>query len=81
MPDHLGPFPYPDEPCTPEACAEIIAGVVGRAHFDASQREPYTTPTASVFVLVLVLGVACVVLSMPTRRNGRRVTNRKRVTQ
>jgi hypothetical protein len=72
MSDHLGPFPYPDEPCTPETCAEIVAGNVGRGHFDASQREPYATPTASVVVLVVVLGLACLVMSMPTRRSGRR---------
>jgi hypothetical protein len=72
-----GPFPYPDEPCTPQACAEIIGGNVGREHFDAMQAQPYATPTASVVALVVVLGLACLVLSIPTRRNGRRVTYRK----
>lgn len=59
---------YLGEPqmCNVEAVAAVEAG---RQHFDTRHAD---TPTPAVLALVLALGVACVVLSMPTRRNGRR---------
>lgn len=65
----------------PQACrVEAVATVeAGARHFAESPRDSLSS-TPAVLALVLALGVACVVLSMPTRRNGRRVTT-ERVTK
>lgn len=63
----------------PQAChVETVAAVeAGARHFTEHAAGTSSSPTGAVVALVLVLGVACVVMSMPTRRNGRRVTYRK----
>lgn len=58
----------------PTACdAEAVATVAsGSAYFDRQAPADAPTPPAAVLALVLVLGLASVLLSIPTRRNGRR---------
>lgn len=77
MTDRISPLcgTYLDAPqaCNVEAVAAVEAGA---RHFDTAPADTPTPPLA-VLALVLALGVSCVVLSIPTRRNGRRVTTRR----
>jgi len=68
-----GTFLGEPQACSVEAVATVQAGA---RHFAEGPRDS-SSSTPAVLALVLALGVACVVLSMPTRRNGRRVTYRK----
>lgn len=64
---------------TPNGCnvEAVETQASGAAFYEAHAQDQAPTPTAAVVALVLVLGLACVVMSIPSRRMGRRVTNRK----
>lgn len=61
----------------PQACdVEAVALIEAGERYNAQPVET-STPTPAVLALVVALGVSCVLLSFPSRRNGRRDTYRK----